>query len=160
MKFNIIDLEKWPRKTHFGFYTQEGKSAYNLTANIDVTKLMAFLKKENYKFYPTFIYIVSKAINKIENLKIRVDDSGKLGYWDYISPTYTIFHDDDKTFSCIYTEYNADFRLFYKEVILDLNEYKNKKGFCPKPSPKNCFHTSCIPWLTYTGLSLHLYNIT
>lgn len=158
MKFNLIDMENYPRKTHFDFYMQEGKSSYNLTANLDITDFVAFIKKNNFKFYPVLIFVVSKAMNSITELRIRRDELGRLGCWDYVSPAYNIFHDDDKTFSCIYTEYNESFSAFYKSAVSDMDEYKNKKGICPKESPENCFHISCVPWLQYTGASLHMYN--
>ncbi len=158
MKFNPIDLERWSRKTHYEFYTQGGECAYDMTKNMYVAELMSFIKQNGYKFYPTFTYIVSKAMNEIMELKIRVDESGKLGHWDYVSPTYPIFHEDDKTFSCIYTEYNDSFLSFHTNMMADMNTFKDIKGICTKLSPKNCFHVSCIPWLAYTGFSLQLYS--
>jgi len=158
MKFNVIDLENWSRKTHFEFYIGEGKCAFNITVNIDVTALMNFIKMYDHKFYPTFIYIVSKAMNDIVELKTRVNDAGIVGYWDFVSPTYTVFHEDDKTFSSIYTEYGDNFNSFYSQIIEDIQRFKDVKGICAKPAPKNCFHISCIPWINYTGFSLQLYS--
>jgi chloramphenicol O-acetyltransferase type A len=159
MKFKVINLNKWPRKTHFEFFTHEGESSYNLTYDIDITHFSIFLKNNHYKFFPAFLYAVAKAINKIKNFKIRLNEAGKLGYWDYISPSYNIFHKDDNTFSCIYTEYTSDFFRFYKAVLSDIKKYQNKKGVCTRKSPKNCFCTSCIPWLAYSGFSLQLSHL-
>lgn len=156
MKFNIINLETWARKSHFEFHMQGNGCTFNITKNIDITNLIAFSKINNYKFYPVFIYIVSKAINEIEELKIRIDETGKIGYFDYISPAYPVFHDDDKTFSGIYTEYNENLVEFYRNVITDIDKYKNIKGICAKPSPENYFNISCIPWLDYTGFALQI----
>lgn len=55
------------------------------------------------------------------------NDDGVLGYWDEMIPNYTIFHDDDKTFSCIWTEYSNDFHVFYGKYLEDIKKYSNER---------------------------------
>lgn len=156
MKFNKIDMDKWERKEHFQNYNYKNKCSYSITSNIDITKLIFNIKKRNLKFYPTFIYIVSRAVNSMKEFKMGLDESENIGFYDEVSPSYTIFHDDDKTFSCIFTEYNSDFETFYQNVSNDMKKYKNVKGFeLVKPEP-NAFPISCVPWLNYTGFNLNV----
>ncbi|MBW6409097.1 CatA-like O-acetyltransferase [Clostridium weizhouense] len=159
MNFNYIDLDTWERKEHFYYYIDLVKCNYNITVNIEITRLLEEIKKRNLRFYPTFIFIVTKAINKNKEFRMSFDEDNKLGYWDYINPSYTIFHDDDKTFSDIWTEYNENFFIFYKLVINDLEKYKDIKGIKAKPNtPKNFCPISSIPWTSFTGYGNDTYS--
>ncbi len=125
-----------------------------MNVNIDITELLSKIKQNKLRFYPTFIYLISKAINQSKEFRMSFDQNGRLGYWDYSNPSYTIFHDDDKTFSDIWTEYNADFSIFYRQAVADLEKYKDSKGIKAKPNkPENFFPISAVPWLSFIGYS-------
>ncbi|SFB37262.1 type A chloramphenicol O-acetyltransferase [Clostridium frigidicarnis] len=159
MNFNIIDLDVWDRKPYFEYYLTTLKCTYSITCNIDITGLLSEIKKKDIKFYPTFIYVITKAVNSNKEFRMNFDDKDNLGYWDEMNPCYTIFHDDDKTFSNIWSKYSKDFNVFYNYVLKDMDEYKDVKGLSVKePFPKNVFPISCTPWVTFTGFNLNVYN--
>ena len=74
------------------------------------------------------------AINDNVEFRMSYDSEGKLGYWKYTNPVYTLFHEDDKTFSDIWTYYNEDFSIFYADCVKDLETYKDVKGIKAKPN--------------------------
>lgn len=158
--FEYIDLEKWERAEHFNYYRNKLKCTYNLTVQLDVTNLIHQVRKKQLKFYPCMIYCICNVVNKTKEFKMAVDEEGRPGYYDIIHPNYTIFHDDDKTFSDVWTEYNPDFETFYKNITSDMEYYKNKKGIKVKENqPANFFCISCVPWLHYTNFSTSLVGI-
>ena len=106
--FNIIDIENWERKEHYYHYS----NVYSITLKLEVQNIV----NSSFKFYPIMIYLISKTVNNIKEFKMSFEDS-KLGYYDVVNPSYTIFNNNSKTFSSIYTEYNDDFNLFYKNCI-------------------------------------------
>lgn len=154
MCFKKIDMTTWPRMEHFKYYTENIKCKYNINVNIEITDLLIETKKRNLRFYPTFIYIVSKAINQNMEFRMSYNSGGELGYWTYVNPVYTIFHEDDKTFSDIWTEFSDDFPKFYKNAVADMETYKNIKGIKAKPDqPENFYPISAVPWVSFTGYS-------
>ncbi len=46
---------------------------------------------------------------------------------DKINPNYTIFHQDDKTFSDCWSEYEEDFEKCFQNITTDMHTYKDKK---------------------------------
>lgn len=42
---------------------------------------------------------------------------GQIGYYDFLPPLYVSFHEDDKTFSLMWTEYNDSFKIFYNAYL-------------------------------------------
>lgn len=152
--FHLINLETWERREHFEYYRKIVKSGYTLTANIDITDLLSTVQERGLRFYPVFIYVVASAINQLKECRMAYDSDGNLGYWDVCHPSYTIFHEDDCTFSDIWTEFTPDFSVFYSRAVEDMESYKDVKGIKAKPNkPANFTPMSCIPWLTYTSQS-------
>lgn len=159
MNFKKIDIENWVRKEHYRYYTEKLKIEVNMTAPIDVKNLLDFCYIHNYKFYPTVIYIVTKVLNKIENFKMFRDNKGNLCVWDKINPNYTIFHQDDKTFSDCWSEYEEDFEKCFQNITTDMHTYKDKKGIKVKEQqPANFYCISCTPWTAFTGYGSRVAN--
>lgn len=157
--YKKIDIETWPRKEHYLYYTEKLKIEFNLTASVDVAKLLDFCHVQGYKFYPAVIYCVTKVLNRIENFRMFKDTQGNLYVWDKIVPNYTIFHEDDKTFSDCWSEFTEDFGSFYQNIMNDMKEFRNKKGIKVKDSqPPNFYCISCIPWISFSGFNSRVTN--
>lgn len=94
--FCKIEMETWPMAQAFNYYTQIAPTTYTINVMMDVTILRTFLKQAGYKFFPTYLYLVTKTIEKQQELRIVVQE-GVLGYWENLTPAYPQFHEDDKT---------------------------------------------------------------
>ncbi len=157
--YKKIDLNQWERKEHYLYYKEKLKVSYSMTSNIDITKFLDYCHSKNIKFYATFIYCLTKTLNKIENFKMFEDEQGNLCVWDYILPNYTIFHKDDKTFSDCWTDFDEDFETFYREITKDMEFFKDAKGVKVKDNqPMNFYCVSCVPWINFTGYSTNVIN--
>ena len=157
--FHKIDFETWERKEHFKYYINLIKTNYNLTAELNINQLMEKIKEKKLKFFPTMLYCIIKAVNQNKEFRMDYDKEGNLGYWDYVVPSYTIFHDDDKTFSDIWSEYDENFEKFYKNIVEDIEKYKDIKGVKTKLGRGDNFcPISCIPWLSFTGCANDTYS--
>ncbi len=157
--FNKIDFSTYPRAEHYNYYINFIKSKINMSYNINITNLLEKTKSNSLKFYPTFIYVIMRAINDIKEMRMAVDKDGNLGYYDYCNPSYTIFHKDDKTFSDIWTPYSRDFKEFYSNAVNDMEKYKDVKGVKAKPDkPDNFIPLSCVPWLSFSACSYDTYS--
>ncbi|WP_430613272.1 CatA-like O-acetyltransferase [Flavobacterium sp. JP2137] len=151
--FTPVDLKTWPRTPYFNYYFYELKSKYNLNVTLDITELLQQSKAKNYRFYPTFIYVILRAIN--QNSAFRMSfHQGELGHWNFIMPSFTIFHPDDCSFSDLWSEYHRDFKTYYDVITRDIETYKNVKGIKIRANqPPNFCPISCLPWVSFTGIS-------
>lgn len=149
----------WKRKPYFDYYYYAIKTKYNVNHHIDITKLLTEIKSQNLKFYPTFLYAIMRIVNRNEEFRMSFDENNQLGTWNFVVPSYTIFHDDDKTFSDIWSEYTPVFEDFYNGVIDDMNIYKDVKKIKAKENrPPNFCPVSAIPWLSFHGISQDTYS--
>ena len=152
--FHLLDRAAWPRSEHFDYYIRTVKCRYDLTAHLAVTALRERGKALGLRFYPLLLYITARAINANREFRMGFNEHGAPGYWDFINPSYTIFHDDDKTFSDVWSEYDESFPVFYQNVLHDMETYKDIKGVRAKPGrPANCCPMSALPWLSFTGMA-------
>ena len=97
--FHPIDWETWPRRDHFNYYYNQIKCRYTLTAHIDIAPLREFQKQRQLRFFPLMLYAIMRAVNENREFRMSFDGDGRLGYWDVVVPCYTVFHEEDKTFS-------------------------------------------------------------
>lgn len=158
--FNVIDKKVWERAIYFDYYFSQIKCKYNITANIDITLLVKRQKENNLKFFPMMLYAIMKAVNQNKEFRMCFNESGELGYWDKVVPCYTIFHNENKTFTDIWSEYDDDFAVFYGNVVEDMERYKDVTGIIKaRPGqPPNFCPISCLPWLSYTDFSQDTYT--
>lgn len=152
MKFNIIDVENWERKECFDHFMSIAKSTYSLTVNMDISKLIMFSKKNNYRLYPTFTWIVSQAINNHKEFKMGYDENKNVGYYDMVNPDYSVMNDRTKIMDNLCTVYSSKFKTFYNNMVNDLEAYKNFGAHTQAQS--NFFIASCLPWITYTSFNV------
>lgn len=157
-EFQPVDPLTWERKPYFDYYYNTIKSNYTINANVDITDLLKQIQEGGLKFFPVFLYVIMRSINQNKEFRTGFDSDHRLGHWNYVVPSYTIFHKDDHTFSDIWSEYREDFSGFYQTVCADMETYKEVKGIKARPDcPANYCSVSSIPWLSFTGLNQDTY---
>lgn len=157
MNYTLVNLNEWSRGSLFKFYIDKMRIVMSLTADVDVTKLRAYSKKNNLNFYPLMLWVVSKIINSHDEFKYSWDDAGNLIKWDFVSPSYTDFHADDENFVKMVTEYSDDLFEFCSRVDKDRQRHKNERAILVN-QPPNFFDVSCLPWIKYSHFDIHVFD--
>lgn len=153
MKFIFIDKDNWKRKEYFDHYFFNVPCTYSMTVKMDITKII----KRKQKLYPTMLYYITTVVNKYDEFKMVIDENGKLGMFETMIPSYTIFHQDTKTFSNLWTEYYCKYEDFCRAYEDNMLKYANQNGMFVKANvPKNNFPVSMIPWTSFEGFNLNL----
>ncbi|NLD20073.1 MAG: chloramphenicol acetyltransferase CAT [Clostridiales bacterium] len=160
MTFTHLNLQIWSRGQMFYYFAKMAPTGYSLTVNMDVTKLRVATKERGLKFFPVYLWLVTKNLNEQIEFKVAEKD-GKIGYYDKLTPLYADFHQDDKTFSLMWTEYNEDFEVFYQAYIENQNKFHDNHGVLSQPEsppPENAYTVSCIPWVSFEHFAVHSYE--
>lgn len=111
MKKEIINFE---RQKLFNHYNKNDNPFIYLTTKIDITNI--YHKCKNY--YPSIAYLITLAVNQIDNFKYRYEDN-KIYKYDILKPNFThLFNDHNIGF------FTCDNKETYTEF---LNEYQNMK---------------------------------
>lgn len=160
MTFTPIDLQSWPRGQMFYYFSKMAPTGYSMTVNIDVTALRRAVKKASLKFFPAYLWLVTKSLNDQTEFKVAEKD-GVLGYYDTLTPLYASFHEDDHTFSLMWTEYTDSFLQFYAAYTENQRRFGHVHGVLCQPQtppPTNAYTVSCIPWVDFTHFAVHSFE--
>lgn len=161
-QFTPIDLSAWDRGQIFYYFSKMAPTGYSLTVKLDVTKMKAALDGVNLKFFPAYLWLVTKTLNLQPEFRIAEKD-GQIGFYDFITPLYAAFHEDDKTFSLMWTEYDDNFSVFYDAYIRNQMLYGGNHGVLAQPGtlpPQNAYTVSCVPWISFQHFAVHRYANT
>lgn len=160
LNFHPIDRNNWPMAQAFYYYTEMAPTTYTVNVDMDVTHLRGVLKEKGYKFFPAYLYLVTKTIGEIDALRVAKKDD-VLGHWEQLTPAYPQFHEDTQTTSLLWTEYTDCFKDFYEQYISDTTTFGDDHGILSKKGipPANSYVISCIPWFTFNSFSLHNHGI-
>ncbi len=156
MKLTKIDMENWDRKKIYEHYMTDVPCTYSMSVNVNISKLLSQIKKENINFFPVILFCISSIINKHNEFRMQVDEQGNLGFYDYLNPSYALFHAENELFTTVWTEFNTEFTHFYLNYNIDMEKYKNDRENSKPTTAKNIFNVSCIPWVSFTGFNLNL----
>lgn len=157
--FNEIDVMTWPRREIFYYFSQMAPTGYSITVEVDVTNVVKVTKENGLKFFPAYLWLVTKNLNRQTEFRCAVHD-GKFGYFDTLTPLYATWHEDTKTFSLMWTEYEKNFIDFYDKYMENQRKYGENNNIIANdtPPPPNAYTVSAIPWVNFTHFAVHSYE--
>ena len=159
-KFTPLDLREWKRGQMFYYFAKMAPTGYSLTVNLDVTEMLAALRSEKLKFFPAYLWLVTRTLNQQTEFKVAEKD-GQVGFYDTLTPLYASFHEDDQTFSLMWTEYDESFPVFYQSYLDGQKQCADNHGVLARPGevpPENAYTVSCVPWISFQHFAVHSYE--
>ena len=160
MNFTPIDLQTWPRGQMFYYFSQMAPTGYSMTVNVDVTEMRKTIREAGLKFFPAYLWLVTKNLNRWTEFKVA-EKGGVLGFYDSLTPLYASFHENDHTFSLMWTEYTDDFLQFHQAYLENQAQFGHNHGVLCQPQtppPANAYTVSCVPWVSFTHFAVHSYE--
>ena len=70
--FTPVGRASWPRGQIFWYYTEAAPTAYSMTVSLDVTKTRLALRAAGRKFFPAYLWLVTRAIREVPELRLAV----------------------------------------------------------------------------------------
>ena len=147
--FRELDVENWNRKTTFEFFKDYEDPFFNITANLDVTKLYDFCKKHDLAFSLANLFYSLRSANEIREFRMRLSD-GKVVEFEKIHATQTILNEDE-TFSFCYFELKNSVFEFNEAGKASVEKYKRLKSFDVESDRIDLVYYSVIPWVSFTS---------
>lgn len=112
------------------------------------------MKNTNKSFFVSFLYILVKALNSIEEMRIRYVN-GKVVIYDDINPAYAVMTESG-TFENVVSKNYHDFTKFYEETKKDLDiakKLKKVKDSYNDSKEYREYYITCVPWIDFSGLT-------
>lgn len=145
----FIDMETYPRRSHFEYFGSLAYPYVGFTANVDVTNPIRFAKEHGGSSFLAILYVAVKAANAVPELRQRIVDGG-IAEFDYCNVGYTVAL-PDKTFCNCHTESRMSIEEFFVDAKARQLEAMKHPGFVnPDEDETGLIFASCIPWLAFT----------
>lgn len=152
MHFTPIDLERWERKEYYLHYMNNVMCSYCAVVDLDITRL------KGQRLYPAMLWLLTRTVNQMPEFRTALRPEGP-GVYDALHPAYTLFNPNQKSFTCVFTTYQEDYRAFLQAYEEDVARYSSSTRLIAKEGrPENSFDVSMIPWLHFTAFNLNIHN--
>ena len=158
--YTLIDENNWKRREHCAIFRHYVEPSYCLTTDVDVTNFLGTVRDEGYSFTLSFIWLVSKCANEIEEFRYRFL-SEKVVLFDRIDTLFAYMDEGDDLFKMV----SVPFRDSLREYVTEAEETaKSQKAYFPAPPGIDVFRFAPIPWVPYNHISHtnpgHRNNVT
>ena len=157
--FHPIDMAGWERRELFYYFSQMAPTGYSLTVDVDVTEVLRVTRERGIKFFPAYLWLVTRNLNRQQAFKCAVKD-GAVGYYDTLTPLYAMWHEESHTFSLMWTEYDESFSVFYGNYVRHQQLHGQNRGVLARPElpPENAYTVSALPWVEFKHFAVHSYE--
>lgn len=152
--YKVLKVEDLKNQSQYRWFKTFTNPCYGLNVKMDVTKVIDYCKKTNTSFFINVLYLITTALNSIDEFKIReVKDEIRL--YDSINPTFTVMTD-------IQVYENAGFKMvdeyssFYKIAKETIEKVKKVTSFKETYNDSTLFddyYMTCAPWISMESMT-------
>ena len=149
----IIDYKNWNRKEHFEWFKTFDEPFWGVVSEVDCSIAYENTKKEGIPFFHNYLHKSLKAINMLEDFRLRIED-GKVVCYDTIHASATL-NNADGLYAMSFIEYDEDLNQFADNLEAEISRVKQIKGLGvdSDTARKDTIHYSSVPWIKLTGLT-------
>ena len=94
-----IDLETYPRRSHFEYFRSLAYPYVGFTANVDVTNLLRFAKEHGGSGFHAILWATSRAANAVPQLRQRIEGD-RIAEYDHCNVGHTVALPDTTFCNC------------------------------------------------------------
>ncbi|MDO4548434.1 MAG: CatA-like O-acetyltransferase [Clostridia bacterium] len=150
MNYRIIDMNTYPRRAHFEYFSSLHNPYVGTTVQVDITEFHDAVKGRGLPFFLSFLYCVSHAANAIAPLRQRIID-GRIVEYEFCRTSHTVALDDGTYCYC-----NLNANMSFDEYIPRAQNAQTMAKMSPTiDDGRDCFdmiYISCVKDLIYTSL--------
>jgi chloramphenicol O-acetyltransferase type A len=149
----FLDLDTWPRRSHFDFYRAFDQPFFNLCAEVDVTALAERCREEGGpSFFVASLYLSLLAVNDVEAFHYRLRGDRVLVH-DVVHGGSTVLRPDE-TFAFAYFDFAPDFARFAAAAERTLEAVRQgPAGLDARTERDDLVHYSVLPWVSFTSFA-------
>lgn len=151
MNYRYLDMETYPRKSHFAYFDSLSYPYTCVTVNVDITELQQTIKARRLPFFLTVCYCVSRAANQVPQFRQRILEQ-RIVEFDSCRTSHTVALSDG---TYCYCDLRSDLPFDHYLRYAAQEQENAKKAGSIEESETDALEKifiSTVPWLTYTAL--------
>lgn len=144
-----IDLNTYPRRSHFDYFRSLAFPYVGFTANVDVTGLIRYAKERKASGFLAILWAASQAANAVPELRQRIEGD-QIAQYDHCDVGHTVALPDHTFCNC-----STDCRRSLDEFLVygkqQQEEAAHHHGFVNQEEDESgMIFVSCVPWVAFT----------
>lgn len=146
-----IDLDRWPRASHFRFFRDFADPHFMLVADVDITALHAAAGARGISRFAAMLHAVCWAAHAVPAFRLRMRGPDTVVRHARVHPSFTALLDGEN-FEYRRADYDPDFARFAAGLRAELA--RPAEGVL-RPGPlaqDDLLFVSCVPWVHFTGM--------
>lgn len=144
-----IDMNSYPRRSHFDYFRAMAFPYVGMTANVDVTNLLRYAKDHGGSGFHAILWATSQAANAVPELRQQIEGDRIVEY-DHRNVGHTVAL-PDKTFCNCTTDCRRSLEEFLVYARERQEEASQRHGFVNQNEDgSGMIFTSCAPWVAFT----------
>ena len=144
-----IDLETYPRRSHYEYFRHLAYPYVGMTAQADVTNLVARAREAGGSPFLACLWAAAQAANAVPELRQRIIGE-QIGEFDHCDTAHTVAL-PDRTFCNCRTNSRLSFPEFLTAGREAQEEAKKHHGFVSTQDDEtDLIFVSCVPWVAFT----------
>lgn len=145
-----IDLNTWPRRELYEFFSASSNPFYSVTFAVDVTELHRFTKANGLSFYYSLIYLCTQSVNSVEAMRYAIHD-GEIVLLDRREPSFTDLNPGSEFFHITSIACKGTMADFCREALA---ASRGQTVFlAPAKESPDLIYFSSVPWLEMTAVT-------
>ena len=147
----LITFNDPHRQKHFEFFNAMDQPHFSLTANVDISTLLPYLKEQGISFTPAIVYLITRTGNEIPAFRWRIRGEAVVEH-AYAHPSFTVLTEVSDVFSFCYVEYAPDAMDFVSRAKAAIQRMQVEPEMEDDPDRDDYFFLSSIPWVSFTNI--------
>lgn len=150
MSFKKIDMENFPRKSHFEYFSSMQYPYVGITANVDVTELVKFCKTKNCSFYLLFLHLAALAADGINEFRQRIHNKEIVEYSECPTSHIELLENGTYCYCTLHHGMPLDEYIAYAEKTR--RQCRENGSIEEDDDVESMYFISTLPWVHYTSL--------
>ena len=145
-----IDMARYPRRAHFEHFCAMAYPYVGVTAEADVTDLLALCREKGYSFYLMVLHAAALAADEIPEFRQRIEGGGIVEYAQ--CPTSHIELKPDGTYAYCTLRHHMPLDDYLRQAEAARAAARAQGTIEEEADVQAMYFISTLPWLHYTAL--------
>lgn len=152
--YKVIKSEQLKNQSQYRWFKTFANPCYGLNVKMDVSEVVKYSKETKTSFFVNILYLITTALNSIEEFKIR-EVKDEIRIYDTINPTFTVMTEagiyENAGFKMV-----DDYKSFYriaKEIIEKVKKQTSFKQTYNDSMLFDDYYMTCLPWICIEAMT-------
>ena len=149
---DYLDTEAWSRRHLFRLFKDYDDPFINVCADVDVTRLLGFVRGRGLSLFVTYHFLSTKTANEVEPFRYRLRGERVLVHERVDAGAIVLLADESFTF--VYFDFDEDFPAFHERARAAVDRARvEPPPLDSRADRDDLIYHSVIPWVSFTSIS-------